>query len=164
MEDKEPQPVFICDAMLGGLARWLRAAGYEAEFDVHIDDGELVRKAYKEEKTLLTSDGGILDRYALREGLVDYVFVPRGLDVVEQLAHVLGEMELAIKDSRCMDCGGKLEGADLDQVRESVPQKVRRCCSEYWRCAGCGKVYWRGTHWQSIARRLEHAKQLARGE
>ncbi|MCD6378693.1 MAG: hypothetical protein DRO01_07865, partial [Thermoproteota archaeon] len=31
-------PVILCDAMLGGLARWLRAAGYEAQFIYGIDD------------------------------------------------------------------------------------------------------------------------------
>src|SRR5437016_4867762 len=28
----EKTPVFLCDAGLGGLARWLRAAGYEARW------------------------------------------------------------------------------------------------------------------------------------
>src|SRR5437016_13793776 len=32
---------FFCDAGLGGLARWLRAAGYEAEWHEGIDDDVL---------------------------------------------------------------------------------------------------------------------------
>lgn len=35
---------FACDAMLGGLARWLRAAGYEASWH----DGELAVVAKEE--------------------------------------------------------------------------------------------------------------------
>ena len=38
-------PRFACDAMLGGLARWLRAAGYDACWQEGIDDGELIRLA-----------------------------------------------------------------------------------------------------------------------
>jgi uncharacterized protein with PIN domain len=36
---------FACDAMLGGLARWLRAAGYDATWRVDIDDGDLIQQA-----------------------------------------------------------------------------------------------------------------------
>src|SRR5262245_27378837 len=35
------RPVFACDAGLGGLARWLRAAGFEAHWRADIDDDEL---------------------------------------------------------------------------------------------------------------------------
>jgi uncharacterized protein with PIN domain len=55
-------PRFACDAMLGGLARWLRAAGYDASWDDGIDDGELIRLARAEGRTALSSD----------------LFVPRG--------------------------------------------------------------------------------------
>jgi len=37
---------FFCDAMLGGLARWLRAAGYDAEYEYGIDDGGHVCLTY----------------------------------------------------------------------------------------------------------------------
>jgi len=33
---------FICDAMLGGMAKWLRMYGYRAYWMVGLDDGELV--------------------------------------------------------------------------------------------------------------------------
>jgi hypothetical protein len=161
---EETSPTFLCDAMLGGLARWLRVAGYAAEFDVHFDDGQLVRKALQENKVLLTSDSGILDRYAVSEGLIEYVFIPRGLDVLEQLARVLAELDLSVGDSRCMECGGVLEERELDEVADRVPARVRQRCLEYWRCRRCDKVYWRGTHWQSISRRLRRAEELAKSD
>jgi len=41
-----PDPIrFFCDAGLGGLARWLRAAGYEAEWEPGIDDSDLLAVA-----------------------------------------------------------------------------------------------------------------------
>ena len=147
--------------MLGGLARWLRVAGYEAEFDVHFEDGQIVRKALKEKKVLLTSDSGILERYAVSEGLINYVFIPRGLDVVEQLGRVLGELKLPVLDPRCMECGGELEDVELADVAGSVPARVRRQCEEFFRCRRCEKIYWRGTHWESISRRLHRAEKLA---
>ena len=49
-------PLFACDAMLGYLARWLRAAGYDTFWREGIDDSELVRLAQQEDRFLLSSD------------------------------------------------------------------------------------------------------------
>ncbi len=153
----ERPPEFFCDAMLGGLARWLRAAGYPARFDVHIADGELVRRCLEEGYVLLSSDSGLLERYALAEGLVEHVFVPLGLRPVQQLAHVMGELDLPLRPARCMDCGEELQEVCLRQVRHRVPPGVQRRMEDFFRCAGCGKVYWHGTHWERIRRQLQRA-------
>src|SRR5512138_2480982 len=47
---------FYCDAGLGGLARWLRAAGYEAFWKPGIDDYELLRHAKALSSVVLTTD------------------------------------------------------------------------------------------------------------
>lgn len=158
----ETEHRFLCDAMLGGLAKWLRAARYSAEFDVKIKDGALVRRALEENKVVLTSDSGILERYAVEQELVNTVFVPLGLSPVEQLAYVMGEMDLGLHESRCMQCNGKLERVPLDAVRDHVPEKVQEYCDEFFRCSQCKKVYWHGTHWTSIERRLKQAVRQAR--
>ena len=51
---------FLCDAMLGGLAKWLRAAGYDAYYareGTDVSDRTLTAKALEEGRVLLTSDG-----------------------------------------------------------------------------------------------------------
>lgn len=155
--------VLLCDAMLGGLARWLRAAGYRSEFARGAEDGALVRRAYHEGKVLLTSDSGIMERYAITEGVVACLFVPREMSLTEQLGYVLGRLGLAVRASRCMECGGRLREVPLGVVKEEVPRKVRSRCDKFYRCEECEKVYWHGTHWRDIARRLERAAELARG-
>ena len=44
MENSEPpsahQPSFLCDAMLGSLARWLRFFGYDCEYHADLDDAD----------------------------------------------------------------------------------------------------------------------------
>ena len=54
MPESEPPPLFLCDAMLGGLARWLRGAGYDARFQYGIDDRDLIRLARETGGTLLS--------------------------------------------------------------------------------------------------------------
>lgn len=157
----EQPPRFFCDAMLGGLARWLRAAGYDARFDVHIRDGRLVRLSLEQGRWLLTSDSGIMKRYAVAEGLVDSLFVPRDLSPVEQLGHVLGRLDLSLGEPRCMNCGAELDTVPLEQVADSVPPRARDAYDRFFRCRGCGKVYWRGTHWTDIRRKLAEALRIA---
>ncbi|MFQ6086405.1 MAG: Mut7-C RNAse domain-containing protein, partial [Candidatus Bathyarchaeia archaeon] len=30
----------------------------------------------------------------------------------------------------------------------------------FWECPGCGKVYWRGSHWRRIGKTLSQAKEI----
>ena len=150
-------PVFLCDAMLGGLARWLRAAGYRAEFDVHMEDGELVRRGKEEGKIIVTSDADILARYAVREELVRTIYIPHGMSPIEQLSRVMQDMGLELRAPRCMECGGVLKGVDGETVTDRVPDRVRRRFEDFFRCAGCNKVYWRGSHWEDIQQKLHWA-------
>src|SRR5262245_33952175 len=107
MHDVFP-PRFACDAMLGGLARWLRAAGYDASWHEGIADPELVRLAHAEGRTVLSSDGDVFEFALVRDGVVPSLFVPRGLAVQDQLAHVLRSFGLPLREPRCMACGGEL--------------------------------------------------------
>jgi uncharacterized protein with PIN domain len=148
--------VFLCDAMLGGLARWLRAAGYDARFEHGIADGALVALAESTGSTLLSSDRPLFDRVKIRDGHVRALFVPRHRPILEQAAFVLRALELPVRDARCMGCGGELLEIDRDAVRALVPPKTQAACDEFWRCVRCAKVYWHGTHWSKIdARRAE---------
>jgi uncharacterized protein with PIN domain len=44
---------------------------------------------------------------------------------------------------------------DKDSVRERIPPRTAHWLEEYFVCAGCGQLFWRGTHWQSISARLQ---------
>ena len=79
-------PCFACDAMLGGLARWLRAAGYDASWHPGIDDNDLVRLSQAEQRVLLSSDSGIFRIGIVRDGDIASLFIPRGKSIREQLA------------------------------------------------------------------------------
>lgn len=145
---------FICDAMLGGLARWLRAAGYDAEFEYDIDDGELVARAERTGQMILSSDGPLFERNVITSGRVRALFVPRQLSKLEQLRFVVGELGLAIGTARCMACGGELIEVPKHEVAGEAPPLAFRRCEQFWRCGRCGKLLWHGTHWRKIAERL----------
>ena len=148
-------PRFLCDAGLGGLARWLRAAGYEALWRPDIDDDELLREAIRLQATLVTTDSMLMERRLLRDGVIPSAWVAPALTALEQLAAVLDELKLPLREPRCMKCGGALEPVDKEAVRERIPPRTYRWLDEYFLCQKCGKLFWRGTHWQRIRQRLE---------
>lgn len=155
-------PRFCCDAMLGGLARWLRALGYEASFEHGIEDAALVERAATTGGILLSSDRPLFERRAVRAGDVRALFVPRHAPVLEQATFVLRAFELDVRPPRCMRCGGALVEVARDAVRAEVPPKSLCAYATFYRCAACGGVFWHGTHWTRIeATRAEIARRLA---
>ena len=150
----DPAPTFFCDAMLGGLARWLRAAGYDAGFEYGIDDGQLIARAQQTGRIILSSDGPLFKRNIIRTGRVRAVFVPRQLSKMDQLAFVIDKLSLQPLPPRCMSCGGELREVPKHTVADQAPPLAFRHCDRFWRCTRCHKLLWHGTHWQKITRRL----------
>ena len=140
--------------MLGGLARWLRAIGYDAAFQYGIDDAELLRQAGLEGRTILSSDGGLFDRNVLKNGDVPGLYVPQQLGRTEQLRFVVNALHLTRRGTRCMACGGELAEVPKHAVVDEAPPLAFRSCERFWRCRSCGKLLWRGTHWQKITKKL----------
>jgi uncharacterized protein with PIN domain len=147
---------FLCDAMLGGLAKWLRAAGYDTYYareGTDVSDRSLTRKALEEGRVLLTSDGGFRQRKPVRDGSVEFLQVPH-LPLEEQLQFVVERFALTRRQSRCMECNGELGVVPLGAVSDRVPLGVIQDHEEFFLCTGCGRVFWHGSHWDRIVGRL----------
>jgi uncharacterized protein with PIN domain len=142
---------FACDAMLGSLARWLRAAGYDAFWREGIDDWELVRLAQREQRILLTSDTGICRIGIVRDGDLLSLFIKPGLGKEDQLALVLRSFKLPLREPCCMSCGGAFAEVPRDAVRERVPPRSWSWVQRFFECTRCGRIFWQGTHWKHIA-------------
>lgn len=141
--------------MLKGLARWLRASGFDAWWQYGVEDGELVRRAQEDGRTLLSQDSGIMIRSPVASGEIDSLFIPLRLTVEEQLHLVFREFGLHRAPPRCMKCGGAMERVDKESVRHEAPPRTFAWLDEFFRCARCGQLFWKGTHWNNIARRLD---------
>src|SRR2546425_174727 len=144
---REARQRFLCDAGLGGLARWLRAAGYEAIWKPHIDDDVLLQEARHFSATILTTDSILMERRLLRDRIIPALWLPPTLTIPGQLALVFRDFGLTVGEPRCMSCGGDLRRADKEALRERIPPKTYRWLDEYFVCSRCDKLFWRGTHW-----------------
>jgi uncharacterized protein with PIN domain len=149
-----------CDAMLGGLARWLRAAGYDAFWQSGIDDHELIRLARETGRTLLSADTGLFEFAVIRDGVQPALFVPLRLSPIEQLGFVLRKLGLGLREPRCMACDGELIEMPREQAKDRVPPRTFSWLEQFWECRRCGRVFWRGTHWQRIEAALQAAMAI----
>ncbi|MGC8880297.1 MAG: Mut7-C RNAse domain-containing protein [Anaerolineae bacterium] len=142
---------FVVDVMLGSLARWLRRLGYDTDYANDRDDRELVRIARAEGRILLTRDSTL----AARRGISAMLIESQVLD--EQLAQVVHAFPLpqGMSLPRCSECNTPLQNVSPDEVMDCVPAYVYRTHKHFRRCPGCGRIYWPGSHWERIDRRLQ---------
>ena len=153
LSDPVGRPRFLCDAMLGSLARWLRFFGYDALFLLPGPaDHELARRAKEEGRWLLTRDCE-LAAAGPRSMMV------RAQVLEDQLIEVFGRLGLrpaaTLENARCGECNGVLEDVTREEVAEAVPPHVLATAPRFRRCGGCGRVYWPGSHSEGILERME---------
>jgi len=79
--------------------------------------------------------------------------------VDEQVRQVLTELGLHPDPARflgrCLRCNALLEPIEAETARARVPPWVARTHDEFRACPACGRVYWRGTHAERMAKRME---------
>jgi len=147
-------PRFACDAMLCGLARWLRAWGYDATWTYGVGDAELLGQARREGRVVLTADSGILRRRRVRARDPQAVAIRNDAAPLMQLRGLVETLDLPRSSPRCMACGGFLARVEKSSVADEAPPRTFGWLEEFFRCRRCGRLFWKGTHYQSIQERL----------
>ncbi|MDO8589267.1 MAG: Mut7-C RNAse domain-containing protein [Armatimonadota bacterium] len=157
--EEQPAPRFLADCMLGKLAKWLRLVGYDTVFIHDATDDQLVRVSVRENRILLTKDHSLAERRMVR-GRCCFV-TEEGTGA--QLRQVMRDLDLRIDESmafsRCPVCNSEIEQALKSTVEEHVPSYVYRTQEQFGRCAGCGRIYWKGTHVEHVLQALHSRKK-----
>jgi len=141
-------PRFVADVHLGRLAAYLRMLGFDTFYRNDAPDEDLARVSTGQQRILLTRDRGLLKRSAVTRGYCLRQTLPR-----EQLAEVLQRFELArlaAPFTRCLACNGSLERVEKKAVADRLPPGVLTRYAEFLACPACGRVYWKGTHYQRM--------------
>jgi len=154
---------FIADGMLGKLTRWLRMLGHDVEYHRATDDKKLIALAKSEKRVLLTRDLKLYQQAVARG--VGAVLV-EGKDEAEKLADLANcfdfRLEVDLSVSRCPKCNTMIEAVPKEAVVSQVPEATSTYYSDFWKCPGCGQVYWQGAHWKRIEKTLEEANSRLR--
>ncbi|SHE95669.1 hypothetical protein SAMN05444274_10383 [Mariniphaga anaerophila] len=141
---------FVVDVNLGKLARKLRLLGFDTLFRNDFEDDEIIAISLKETRIILTRDRGIL-----KQNVVTHGYWIRNDDPKKQLREVIERLQLQYSFrpfSRCSNCNGELEAAEKENLGNVLSEDTMHYYQKFWKCVGCGKIYWEGSHLEHIAR------------
>ncbi len=145
---------FVADCMLGKLAKWLKILGFDVLFFSKAADRDLVDLSRRENRVLLTRDTGLIEKKAKRP---NRLFV-RSDDWEDQVVQVLDDLGLwgdVRPNTRCIECNLPLKTLTRERARNLVTPYVCEHASSFAICPGCNRVFWQGTHYGDMERKIE---------
>jgi uncharacterized protein with PIN domain len=151
------KPKFIVDQNAGKLTKLLRSMGFDAVFFDGLDDADMLAIALAENRVVLTRDTHIMKRGVVSSGRIRAILIEA--DKAEfQMRQVIDSLNLrhqAAPFTRCMECNQILKEREKEEIKDRVPPYVYKTQDKYMECPDCHRIYWRGTHWQAMIKRLE---------
>jgi uncharacterized protein len=144
---------FICDSMLGRLAKNLRMLGFDTLYERLLNPQALMQKALEQKRIILTRRT-VFTKSAAADSIV-YI---RSNDPKEQLREVVTACGISGAVFRpftiCLRCNAPLADLAKEAAAGRVPDYVLSTVDHFAACPSCGRVYWRGTHYANMDDRI----------
>jgi uncharacterized protein with PIN domain len=153
---------FVVDCHLGRLTRNLRLLGFDVAYDQSADDRQLLDVMARENRALLTRD-----RRLLMHAIVQHGYCPRSQNAEEQTIEVVRRFnlsELIAPFTRCLRCNALLEEAAKAEIIDNLEPLTKVYYNQFRRCTGCKKIYWSGSHFPKLQRKIEEIRSRIRGK
>jgi len=144
---------FVLDTHLGKLTAHLRMLGFDSLYRNDCPDEELAHISATERRILLSRDRGLLKRSAVTRGYLVRAAHPR-----EQLMEVVRRFDLSrsmVPFCRCLHCNAALRPVAKEMVNGRLPPQTRQHYDHFHLCPECGRVYWKGSHYQRMKALIE---------
>jgi hypothetical protein len=154
--------MWLADAMLGKLARYLRFLGHDTAYARGLSDAETVTLARNEGRILLTRDRSLAAQTGhsllLREsGLTGQL---------REVAHAFPEVPFHVTFDRCPECNARLRPWAAPSAESfwppEVPRKLMDAGVPVSECPMCARRYWEGSHASRIRELVAGAISLER--
>jgi len=145
---------FLCDQMLGTLAKWLRIYGFDTFYpNSEMNDAKLLEISKNENRILISRDKKLIQT-ARRENLKTIEI--KTTDIDEQISIVLGDIETDKKKvlSRCILCNTEVNVISKKDIKGKVPERIYNNNEKFWFCKKCNKIYWRGSHYEKMFEKI----------
>ena len=148
---------FIVDYNVGKLAKWLRMMGYDTVLFTGEDDSRMIIIALRQERVILTRDTQIMKRGVVTSGRIKAILIESD-EPEHQIRQVVESLNLDCQFrpfAICLECNQPLIETSKEQVKDLVPPYVFQTQDNFMECPACHRIYWQGTHWQAMTRKLE---------
>lgn len=147
---------FILDVHLGKLARYLRMLGFDALYRKDYTDFEIIYLSKETGRIILTRDLDLLKSKHVSRG-----YLIKNTDLSGQIKEVIERfnlLSLINPFSLCLCCNSKVQKIDKEYVRGKISPEIYSDFNEFSICIGCGKIFWKGSHYQSMLKFIEQIK------
>lgn len=152
-----PKPLrnikFILDIQLGKLAQNLRLLGFNSFYNNTISNKIIIENSIKDKRIILTKDIGLLKRKAVTHG-----YWVRNTNPDRQIIEIINRFDLKNlinSFTRCLHCNGELVIQDKNQIKNQVLPKTIKYYNKFFKCDGCSKIYWQGSHYNKMVQKIE---------
>ena len=151
-------PGFVSDVHLWKLTRMLRLLGLDVDFYKHRSSRELAEISEREHRILLTRSRQVLMQKNVSRGIFIHHTDP--VKQVRQLLDRLDLRNLCRPFSRCTACNSLLKKLDSEDetfaaIQPRIPGRVLSWCRVYNLCPSCGRIYWKGSHYDKLKAKVE---------
>ncbi len=131
--------------------------GYDSAFFNGDDDSKMVKQALAEGRMILTRDTGMMRRRAISGGRLRAILI-ESEEPERQMQQLIKSLDLKGQSrpfTLCLECNQPLESRSREEVAGRVPPYVYRTQTQYMECPACHRIYWRGTHWEAMVRKID---------
>ena len=147
---------FVADGHLGRLTRNLRLLGFDVAYLNAVEDRQLLETMQRENRALLTRDRRLLMHAVVQNG-----YYPRSQHATEQTVEVIRRFDLLrsiAPFTRCLRCNASLERVGKAEIIEKLQPLTKIYYEDFRRCSGCGQIYWPGSHFSKLQKRVEELR------
>jgi hypothetical protein len=153
---------FVADRHLRSLTRNLRLLGFDVAYPKNANDSQMLAVMLNENRALLTRD-----RRLLMHAIVQHGYYPRSQNADEQAIEVVRRFdlsELIAPFTRCLRCNALLEEAPKAEVIDKLQPLTKIYYDQFRRCLDCKQIYWPGSHFPKLQKRIEEIRSRTRGK
>ncbi|MCX5899318.1 MAG: Mut7-C RNAse domain-containing protein [Proteobacteria bacterium] len=143
-------PRFICDSMLGRLAKSLRMLGFDTLYARPLSPQALMQTAFDQQRiilsrrTVFSKSASALSSVSIRSNAPE-----------EQLREVIAACDITGAVIRpftiCLRCNAPLADLAREAAAGRVPEYVLATVDHFATCPSCCRVYWKGSHYRNMA-------------
>jgi uncharacterized protein with PIN domain len=139
---------FVCDVHLGRLCKYLRMLGFDTSYSNDYTPRQIIKISNKEKRIILSRSIQLI-----RHKEITHAYWIRSAEPLEQLKDLINVLDIlkwAQPFTRCLHCNNILETVDKEDIIDRLEERTAKYYNEFFRCTVCDRIYWKGSHYESM--------------
>jgi len=129
--------------------------GFDTAYSNSLDDGGIAELALGENRVVLTKDRALLKRGKIVFGRLVRAVLPE--DQLTETLHFFGLACPYRLFTRCLRCNRILEPVAKEAILHRLEPKTKKYFNSFKTCPDCNRIYWRGSHCDAMAAKMERS-------